>query len=768
MANTISTSTNALATSYTASQLVAISASGDALVVWFDGTNVKWSYAASSNYGSWTTATLLSSIGGGPRWQAGLYKLSNDNALLVVGNSSGNIVSYLFTYSSGGHSWSAGSAVTVEASASAFNGGSAAMDADAQGRIWVAWANNSHVIQVYYTSNNGTSWTSSTTFTQVGGGLDTNIGLAYCGNYIVVVYCASGAVMDYARIDAHSATLGSWSSSAAVTNCSFDNVLNAMSFRGAPGSNYGVFVGDEFAAIPAQYYNAGTDTWSTVSNIGASSSDRDPTLVSDGTNLYCVWCKQAASNNYSLVYKKWAASTQTWDSSNTQLEASGTNIQWPNGGYGNSTLGFIYGVGTASPWNVNFDTKGFGSTSNTKSVASRFRLAVQHIQSVGARFRQAINHTQSEQARFRLATTHVQSVAARFRLAVTRVQSIPVRFRLAVNRIQSQAARLRLATSRTQSQQSRLRLAIGHTQSLAARLRLANLRLQAIPARFLLATNQTRSQRMRLLLATSRVQSLQNRFRLASLHIQSEATRFRLSLAATRSTRARLLLAILHTQSISTRLRLASGRVQSQAARFVLGSTFSLKSVALRFRLAILHIQSQAIRLRVAIAHTQSLASRFLQATGHTQSEQARFRQAVARAQSEPLRFRQAIAHTQSQQARLRQALPHTQATAARLRRATSAQRSTQTRLRLATLRLLSAGTRFRKATGSNKAITGLFVLSHGSASGQTKYAGCRFVLMPNFPYVIGVGQSGYVVGTGQSGYTAGTEAASYIIGKGA
>lgn len=366
MANTISTSTNANATAYSPAQLVAVSASGDALVVWYDGSNVKWSYA-SSPYSSWTTASLITSISG--RWEASLYKLSNDNALLVCSNGSGNMVSYLFTYSSGSHNWSAGSAVTVLSSGGAFNGGSVGMAADAQGRIWAAWANNSHVVQIYYTADNGSTWNASTTFTQVSGGDDTCVSLAYIGNYIVTSFCGASAVWKYARIDAHSASLGSWSSATTVTNCNMDNTTSNACLRGAPGSNYGILCGD-FGNIPTQNYNSNTDTWSSVTNIG-SSSDRQPTLATDGTDLYCLWAKFSASNNFSLVYKKWVASTQTWDSASTQLEASGTNIARPSAGITSGLLGFVYTVGTASPWNVNFDTASVSSvTTSTRTISS--------------------------------------------------------------------------------------------------------------------------------------------------------------------------------------------------------------------------------------------------------------------------------------------------------------------------------------------------------------------------------------------------------------
>lgn len=367
MANTISTSTSALATAYSPGQLVAMSASGDALVIWYDGVSVKWSYA-SSPYTSWTTATLLASIGSD--WQAGIYKLATDNALLVCSTGSATMVSYLFTYNSGSHSWSAGSQVTVLSGGGVGNSGSVALDADAQGRIWAAWYGfpGANTVEVYYTADSGATWTASTTFTPSGSQFG-QVALAYCGNYIVVVFCNSSTnTFFYARIDAHSASLGSWSTAAAITNCTMDNSAPGISFRGAPGSNYGVFVGDEFSAIPSQSYNALTDVWSAITNIGGSSSDKKPTLISDGTNLYCLWSLFSAANNYSLVYKKWTASTQTWDAASTELEANGTNIAYASGGYGNSTLGFVYTVGTATPWSVNFDTRSFAAPATAPYV----------------------------------------------------------------------------------------------------------------------------------------------------------------------------------------------------------------------------------------------------------------------------------------------------------------------------------------------------------------------------------------------------------------
>lgn len=380
MANSISTSTSAAATAYPAGSLVAMASDGSALVVWFDGTNVKWSYAQSP-YTSWTTATLISSLGAGPRWQAGLYNdmaAATPQVVLVTSDAAADMVSYVFTYNTSNHHWSVGSANTVVAASSEYNGGDVALDKDAQGRYWAAWQDNSATVHVVYSSN-GTSWTSSTTISSTdGSGGGTLVGLAYIGNYIVVTYSTNaGNPYDYIRADAHTATIGSWSAAKEVTGEAIFAGTSMACLRGAPGSNYGVLATDDSdnGNLPATYYNASTDTWSSWTALGGNASDRHPTLVTDGTDLYLIWCKYAAASSYSLVYKKFTVSTQTWDASSTQLEASGSNIAYPTGNYGNSSLAFAYTQGTASPWTVYFDTKSFSGGGSVNGIATILALA---------------------------------------------------------------------------------------------------------------------------------------------------------------------------------------------------------------------------------------------------------------------------------------------------------------------------------------------------------------------------------------------------------
>lgn len=622
MANTISTSTNANATAYSAGQLVAVSASGDALVVWYDGSNVKWSYA-SSPYSSWTTASLITSISG--RWEASLYKLSNDNALLVCSNGSGNMVSYLFTYSSGSHNWSAGSAVTVLSSGGAFNGGSVAMDIDAQGRIWAAWSNNSHVVQIKYTTDNGSTWTASTTFTQVSGGDDTCVNLAYCGNYIVVAFCGASAVWKYARIDAHSASLGSWSSATTISNCTMDNTVTSTCLRGAPGSNYGILCGD-FGSIPTQNYNATTDTWSSVTSIG-SSSDKTPTLVTDGTDLYCVWSKFSASNNFSLVYKKWVASTQTWDSASTQLEANGTNIARASGGYGNSTLGFVYTVGTASPWNVNFDTKAFStSTQVIKDSSTRFRLmSANQLKDMASRLRlRSADQLKDSATRLRLRSANLlKDTVTRLRLrSADTLRDTSTRLRLrsadqlkdAITRLRLRSAdllkdsvtRLRLRSAdQTRDTATRLNLALFRDTITRLRLKSADL-LKDTAARFLLRSAdqlQDSASRFRLMSA-SQAKDTASRLLLRSANIlRDTATRFLLRSADTlkdTSVRLRLMSSTLF-KGTSTRVRLRSAdQLRDTPIRLRLRSADQLKDLVVRFC------------LKAEIASQRDLSTRFL------------------------------------------------------------------------------------------------------------------------------------------------------------
>lgn len=674
MSVTISTSTNANASGYSPSKLVALSSTKDALVVWFDGTNVKYSYATSP-YSSWTTSTLTASIGGGPRWQAGLQKLSNDDVLVVTSNSSGNIVSYYFTYDVNTHSWSAGSPVTILSGGANFNGGSVPMDVDAQGRVWLAWEDNSHVGQIYYTTNNGTSWSSSTTLTLVSGGAPSLMTLAYIGDYIVTVFIATGAAISYQRVDAHDVTIGSWSTAAALPNSFVDNAANAMSLRGIPGSVRGVFIADEYSAIPAQHYNASTDTWSTVTNIGGTTSDTSPTLVSNGTDLFAVWSKFSAASNFSIVYKQWQSSTQTWDTYSTRIVPDGTNVNRVVADFSGTRLAVVYTVGTGSPYSVNYETVDFtvpplhaGYTPRyipraalspvhqplvpvnvpryvlrgplatiatyTLNLVTRFNLAI--LQDLPTRFILAGTGTQVLKdlaARFRILQNSAKDFATRFRLrSADQIKDVTARVRLrSADQLRDIVTRFRQRSAdvlKDFSTRARLR-SLDQLRDVAARLRLRS----ADQLRDLITRVRLRS--------ADRVKDLVTRVRLRSSdQLRDVVSRFRLAkfvdlvtrlrLAKTRDVTTRFILALSNQgiKDLTTRFRLFANATRDATTRFRLRSSNQIRDVALRIRLRSAdQVRDIVTRLRVRSSDAaRNIAARFRQAQGSIQDVATRFK----------------------------------------------------------------------------------------------------------------------------------------------
>lgn len=356
MANTISTSTNSVATQLGNNTLVQVASDGTALVIWFDGTNQKFSYA-SSPYSSWTTTTLTS----GSRFAAASAFDSGDNVFAITSATGGPITYYPLTKS--GTSYSVGSGTQVSSNTATFNAGNPMMVAkDGQGRYWcIANNNNNTICQAYYSSTPTTAnWTSSLSATAFNNPLLPVADIV--GNYLVAIYDTAATTFKYQRSDISGASPGSWSTATTITVDSFADNTSGWSFRGN-GSGVGILVYNS-AGIKAQSYTASTDTWSSVSTLSSTGSDRHATVVRVGSDIYCFWCQFSATNNYALVYKKWTAATSTWDTNPTTLVAAGTNISNPNAGASSGTIGVVYTVGTASPWSVKFETVALTTTTN--------------------------------------------------------------------------------------------------------------------------------------------------------------------------------------------------------------------------------------------------------------------------------------------------------------------------------------------------------------------------------------------------------------------
>jgi hypothetical protein len=129
-------------------------------------------------------------------------------------------------------------------------------------------------------------------------------------------------------------------------------------------------------------------------------------------------------------------------------------------------------AGIANQFQIN--TPGYLSTTNTKSVGARTRLAVQVTKSVGARTRLAVQVTKSVGARLRLivGTLATKSVGARTRLAVTNTKSVGSRTRLSVRSTKSVGVRLFLVHLVTKTLGARTRLSVTKSKTVGVRARI--------------------------------------------------------------------------------------------------------------------------------------------------------------------------------------------------------------------------------------------------------------------------------------------------------
>jgi hypothetical protein len=590
----IETSTNALATAYSPNQLVAVAANGDVLAFWYDGNNVRWGYSTVPNL-AWTTASLITGISG--QWQSGIYKLSNDNVLLVTSNAAGNMVSYLFTYTAASHSWAAGGAVTVLSGGGAYNGGSVAMDVDVQGRIWAGWVDNSNVGQLYYTANNGTSWNLSTTLSGFNTGIQPTVALAYIGNYIVFIANASAtSLFQYARVDASGSVIGSWSSLAAITNTALDNTTVSVSLRGVPGSGYGIFAGSG-GTLPVQRYTASTNTWSAVTNIGAA-NDKNATLIDDGTNLYCVWCKYSAANNFSLVYKKWVASTNTWDSSTTELIASGNNLAWPNGGYGNSTLFLLYTKGTVSPWTISTKSITFGGGTHTGNAKGRLDVVLQTTKNAVGRIRFFPQTTKNSAGRAKIVVQSTKNGVGRVRVGLRHIYNGVGRARVVIQSVKNGAGRVKSTAQRVRNGAGRVRVVLVTVKNGSGRVRLLVQVTKNSTGRTKVAVRVTKNTSGR---AKATIQVSRNsvgRIRVVLVTTKNAASRIYVSSVITRNSMGRVKL----VTTANTTTRNGVGRVKTTAA--------TVRNTTARIRFFPQTVKNTSGRVKITAQHVLNATGR--------------------------------------------------------------------------------------------------------------------------------------------------------------
>jgi len=370
MAN-VGTSSVAYATQQSAGQLVFIASDGTACVLFCDGTNQKFAYAAPP-YSSWTTTTLVTGLN---MSLAGAFRAGSDNIDVVTGTSS-NVRPTYYPLTKSGSTWTLGATTQISTTASGTSGVGNVMSycgADPQGRHWIVCGGASTYTTsraLYSPANNpGGTWTSSVSTTQTG---DVNQPAGdQIGNYILKTYW-NGTAIQYHRADNSGGSIGAWSTAATISNLGGSpNASSRMLFL-AVSSTKGLLTYSTGSGIYAQVYAPLTDTWSAATQLSSNANDRHPCIATDGAgNAWVFWCSYVAANNYALVYKKYDGAN--WDSSPTTLVASGTNIANPSAGFGNNSIGVTYTQGTANPYTIGWATISIPVT-RTRTIAASAAL----------------------------------------------------------------------------------------------------------------------------------------------------------------------------------------------------------------------------------------------------------------------------------------------------------------------------------------------------------------------------------------------------------
>src|SRR5581483_9876592 len=202
----IGTSTGADPLALGTSNAVTFASNGTCCVLWYDGSNIKMSYA-SSPYTSWTTSTVSSA--GGIVLSSRLDTSDTVNTIFYV---SGGMDYAPITLS--GTTYSVGSASSIATESSGGNNlMGCVIDKDPQNRYWALFTDRvGSNIYAYtatspggtWTNNHSVAWSSDVENNYPAGGIT--------GNYLLFLYPSATSTFNYQRVDVHNSSLGSWSS----------------------------------------------------------------------------------------------------------------------------------------------------------------------------------------------------------------------------------------------------------------------------------------------------------------------------------------------------------------------------------------------------------------------------------------------------------------------------------------------------------------------------------------------------------------------------
>ncbi len=425
MATQIATSTYADATGPSASPLVVFAPSDNsAIVLWHDGTAPKLS-TAQSPYTTWSTQTIGSATS---RHFGGLRVNSDDSVDVVICSPSNGAFWFGFTRS--GNSWSSSTNGNVGFgnTFTTGNADAAQLHKDSQGRLW--WVQidpATPTLVAGYSSAPATSWTSSLSQTT----LQNHRGAVFSaiiGNYLVVVYGTSSGHLSYQRVDVSGASVGSWSSAAAISGIT-DEASTIQGDLVSFDTSKGMLVYSSANGIKAYTYDSSTDTWASSATLSASSSDLQPSLVAGAAGtVYAIWAQNSSGSNYALVSK--AYSGGSWDSSATSLETTAAGQSYPHAAYLSSSdkFGLLFTSGTSSPFGVKFDlvsapTTG-GATTNTRTVTTALAAQTTSTRTVGTSLSAQTTSTRTVATSIATQTTQARTVSTAIATETTNERTV--------------------------------------------------------------------------------------------------------------------------------------------------------------------------------------------------------------------------------------------------------------------------------------------------------------------------------------------------------
>lgn len=345
-----------------------------ALLAWYDGSNVVLSQS-SSPYTSWSSPTTLIS---GARWPSAAYYDATTGDVYVLTVNGSNM--QFHTLSESGGTWSTASSVTISSGdyGSSMNPawqGTIVRGTD--GDLWVGHSkwNGQVDYQIWYSANNGSSWTESTLLARANGngpiGALSAMGLAGSDRMVVARGDAGGDEIGwYNRQDADGKTTWSSRASADPSSSGQANIwhdFNDRAHAAKDGNGDLVYVWGKGSGadchIGYTWYRDGTNDWGNGGPLGASGNDSGPTLctIPDGSgDLLCHWSSYQAPNDFDIVYRRYLASSRTWESAVDASPTTAANRRWPSAAV--ASTGYLitaWQEGTSSPWDINVEVVSF-------------------------------------------------------------------------------------------------------------------------------------------------------------------------------------------------------------------------------------------------------------------------------------------------------------------------------------------------------------------------------------------------------------------------